>query len=95
MPEMYGRKVCAEELLLRNTIVRNFASGWENDPAYHIPTTAGGHVGAGMQPVILETDTKTDTQLPLEENTQSETGEETGAIFEEPTHVTDVEETTT
>ena len=61
MPERYGRGVCANELLLRNTIVQKFASGRGPSPEYHIPWTVDGHIRVGKQPgeetIIEKTDT--------------------------------------
>ena len=45
MPERYDRSVCPNELLLRNTIVDKFATGWEPVPAYHIPDNGSGAIG--------------------------------------------------
>ena len=39
MPERYGRSVCADELLLRDTIARKLAEGWEPAPAFRLPYT--------------------------------------------------------
>ena len=37
MSERYGRSTCAQELLLRNTIITNIANGWAPVGAYRIP----------------------------------------------------------
>ena len=47
MPERYDRSVCANELLLRNTIVNKMADGWKPADAFHLPTTVSGHVRIG------------------------------------------------
>ena len=40
LPESYGRAVCATELLLRNTIIQNFVSGWILAPPFLRPLTS-------------------------------------------------------
>ena len=47
MPERYDCSVCAIELLLRNTIVREIVDGWWRAPAYRLPATVAGHVRIG------------------------------------------------
>ena len=47
MPDRYDHSVWPNEMLLRNTIVRKFATGWVPAPAYHIPTTVAGRVRVG------------------------------------------------
>ena len=43
MPERYDRAVCATELLLRNTIIQRFVSGWGLTPSFHLPETVTDH----------------------------------------------------
>lgn len=42
MPERYDRCVCANGLLLRNTIVHKVVEGWSMIPSFHIPETIIG-----------------------------------------------------
>ena len=66
MPERYDRSVCASELMIRNTIAQNIASGWEIAPAYHLPTTVTGHtqIGKTEETPLLGTQlTQTDTPI--------------------------------
>ena len=44
---MYGRVLCAAELLTRSTIAQRMTDGWGPVPAYRIPTTVGGHFRIG------------------------------------------------
>ena len=53
MPARYGRSVCANELLLRNTILQKMADGWELAPAYLLPSTETCHVRIGNEPETL------------------------------------------
>ena len=53
MPERYDRSVCANELLLHNTIVQMMDAGWVLAPAYHLPATRTGHVRIGKEPETL------------------------------------------
>ena len=39
MGERYDRSVCANELLLRNAIIRKMASGWIMAESFHLPET--------------------------------------------------------
>ena len=39
MPERYDRSACANELLLRNTVIRRAREGWAVPPASHLPLT--------------------------------------------------------
>ena len=50
MPERYGRAVCVAELLLRNTIIQNFVSGWSIAPSFHLPLTAPSDLRIGKMP---------------------------------------------
>ena len=86
MPERYGRAVCATELLLRNTIVQNFVSGWSLAPSFHLPLTApndlrigkpqteDAHPSAlpstGAATVVDENDHVPETQLTETQTTQ-------------------------
>ena len=56
MPERYGRSVCANELLLMNTIIQRVANGWEMAPAFHLPTTVHGNERIGKEPTEGDTD---------------------------------------
>ena len=49
MPERYDREVCAAELLLRNTIIQKFVSGWGLAPSFHLPETVTGHHRIGKE----------------------------------------------
>ena len=49
MPERYDRSVCANELLLRNTIAQRIRQGWEVAPAFHLPATVDGNERIGKQ----------------------------------------------
>ena len=37
IPERYDRGTCANELLLRNTVIRRMRSGWNVAPAFRLP----------------------------------------------------------
>ena len=50
MPERYDRAVCATELLLRNTIIPNFVSGWSLAPSSHLPLTVPNDLRIGKTP---------------------------------------------
>ena len=50
MPERYDRSACANELLLRNTIVQRMRTGWEVAPAFHLPLTIAGTPRIGRDP---------------------------------------------
>ena len=39
MPERYGRSACANELLLRKTVIRRMRDGWAVAPAFRLPQT--------------------------------------------------------
>ena len=59
MPERYDRSVCASELLLRNTIIKQMAAGWEVSDSPHLPTTVTGRVRIGEEPPpVMEADTQ-------------------------------------
>ena len=47
MPERYDRSVCADELLLRNTIANKMEDGWGPADAFHLPGTVSGPVRIG------------------------------------------------
>ena len=49
MPERYDRSVCANELLLRNTIMNKMRHGWEMAPGFHMPVTAADHQRIGKE----------------------------------------------
>ena len=49
MPDRYDRSVCASELLLRNTIIRQMAAGWDMAASFHLPSTVAGHVRLGKE----------------------------------------------
>ena len=49
MAERYDRSVCASEPLLRNTIMRKMAEGWNIAPAFHLPATVVGHQRIGEE----------------------------------------------
>ena len=95
MPERYDRSVCPKELLLRNTIVHKFSTGWVPAPAYHIPTTVGGHVRVGKAVGNINVNTKTDTELPLTEPTQPEAEGKQSVSSEDLALVEEENETTT
>ena len=50
IPGRYDRGVCANELLLRNTIAQKMAAGRALAPAYHLPSTVTGHFRIGKEP---------------------------------------------
>ena len=50
MPDRYDRIACANELLLRNTIVQRMRTGWEVAPAFHLPLTIAGTPRIGRDP---------------------------------------------
>ena len=52
IPERYDRSVCANELLLRNTIIQRMVGGWGMAPAFHLPTTVEGHVRIGKPAIV-------------------------------------------
>ena len=39
MPGRYDRSACANELLLRNTVIHRMREGWNIAPAFHLPET--------------------------------------------------------
>ena len=48
MPERYDRSACANELLLRNTVIHRVREGWNIAPACHLPETANDITGSDV-----------------------------------------------
>ena len=57
MNERYDRSVCANELLIRNTIIQNMVSGWKMVDSFHLPDTVPGAERIG------KAQTKTPTEV--------------------------------
>ena len=55
MNERYDRSVCASELLLRNTIIRKMAGGWNMAESFHLPESVTSSVRIGKDPVDTST----------------------------------------
>ena len=66
MPERYGRSVCANELLIRNTIMSKFNEGWTTVPSFHLPLSVDSsqRVGKALE-TVAPTEKPVDTQLEL------------------------------
>ena len=77
MPERYDRSACANELLLRNTVIHRMREGWNIAPAPQLPGTVTdtNRIGRdkGIELAVGETaadvvPTKTDSVLKAEES---------------------------
>ena len=55
MPERYDRTVCATELLLGNTIIQKFVSGWDLAPSFHLPETVHNDQRIGKETPVVPT----------------------------------------
>ena len=64
MPERYDRSACANELLLRNTIVQRIKTGREVAPPFHLPHAVAGaqRIGREDPPTVVNKEVSTVTQ---------------------------------
>ena len=53
--ERYDRCVCANELLLRDTISKRMVNGWSMDAAFRLPETVATSESAGKEEIPLTT----------------------------------------
>ena len=57
MNERYDRSVCANELLLRNTIIQKVISGWKMVDSFCLPEPVAGSDRIGEEPLASATQT--------------------------------------
>ena len=56
MNERYDRSVCANELLIRNTIIQKMVAGWTMVDSFRLPETVAGAERIGKEPNNASTD---------------------------------------